>query len=69
MTCTLCGHEFERAAGARACRGCPLSAACDLARCPNCGFEVPVEPKWIEKLRGFLRAYPKTWRTRFSDRL
>lgn len=51
MKCSLCGHEFDPESALAPCRGCPLARGCDLVRCPKCGFETPVEPKWIVRLR------------------
>jgi hypothetical protein len=52
----MCGHEFdERQAGA-ACRACPMSRGCGLIRCPNCGFESPRMPGWLQRLLSRLSA-------------
>ena len=37
--CTLCGLRFTH--GGRVCGTCPLGSACDLVRCPRCGFQTP----------------------------
>jgi hypothetical protein len=50
MKCSLCGFEFEQKEARTACAGCLLSKTCELARCPNCGFEMPLEPGWIKRL-------------------
>jgi hypothetical protein len=55
MKCTVCGWEFDEKAAEHACRGCPVARNCHLVRCPNCGLETPVEPKWAERLRSFLK--------------
>lgn len=60
MKCALCGLEFkEEEEGVSRCRGCPLARSCGLVRCPNCGYEVPLEPK-------FLKAFKK-WRKRINE--
>ncbi|MEI6971014.1 MAG: hypothetical protein WCL44_05800 [bacterium] len=50
MKCTMCGYQFEQKAGKAACKDCPLGSGCGMVCCPNCGFELPVEPAWIGKL-------------------
>lgn len=55
MKCTMCGYLFEQKSGKAACKNCPLGSGCDMVCCPNCGFEVPVEPEWIKKLTNFIR--------------
>lgn len=37
-----------------ACAGCPLKGSCLLVRCPHCGYENPVAPAWLVRIRGFL---------------
>ncbi len=59
MKCPLCGLEFKEEEGASHCRGCPLARSCGLIRCPNCGYEVPLEPK-------LLRAFKK-WRKKVNE--
>jgi hypothetical protein len=44
--------KFEEQAAERACQHCPLKRGCHLLKCPNCGFEMPPEPKWLAKLLG-----------------
>ena len=38
--CPLCSTQFM--SGAVRCGACPMSRACDLECCPNCGYAVPV---------------------------
>ena len=56
MKCPLCGYQFREENGKAACKGCPLAGACHMVRCPNCGYDVPTEPKLIKVL--------KAWRSR-----
>lgn len=52
LTCPLCGFEFERT-DALCQHGCPLGAACHLARCPVCEYEFPETlpaGSWFRKL-------------------
>lgn len=54
LTCPLCGFEFERA-DSLCGHGCPLGAACHLARCPVCEYEFPAKPagvSWLRRLLG-----------------
>ncbi|HVS01593.1 MAG TPA: FeoA family protein [Thermoanaerobaculia bacterium] len=56
VICPFCGFEFERTD--TLCRhGCPLSAMCNLTRCPSCEYEFPTRP---EK--------PSWWRSLFAGR-
>jgi Fe2+ transport system protein FeoA len=58
LTCPLCGFEFERS-DSLCSHGCPLGAACHLARCPVCEYEFPAKPagtSWLRRLLG--RAAP-----------
>ena len=52
LTCPLCGFEFQRADSL--CKhGCPLGAACTLARCPQCEYEFPERlpgTSWLRRL-------------------
>lgn len=56
MRCSLCGYEFVEEEATQSCRGCPFAGSCMLVRCPNCGYETPVEStlhrlyrKWRKK--------------------
>jgi len=53
MICSLCGLHFNEADGVAACQSCLFSKRCELIKCPNCGYEIPREPKWINRLRIF----------------
>lgn len=50
MKCSLCGCEFDETKAESSCSNCLLADKCSLARCPNCGFEMPLEPDWIKKI-------------------
>ena len=51
MKCALCGLEFDEKEGQRACTGCIMAKSCNLIKCPNCGYESPIESKLIKKIR------------------
>lgn len=57
--CALCGFEFEHQNTA-CVKGCPLGSACNLTRCPSCGYEFPSESQTWSWLRGLFgrRALP-----------
>ncbi len=59
MKCPFCGHCFREEEAKNGCRGCPLAGACGMLRCPNCGYDVPVEP-------GLIKAF-KAWRRRGNE--
>ncbi len=50
MKCSLCGLEFDEKKAAAACDGCFLNKNCNLVRCPNCNYEMVLEPQWIKRL-------------------
>ena len=58
--CAFCGVSFpEEEAAKSACSTCLIGKAkgtdaCGFRKCPNCGYEIPVEPKWIAATRTFL---------------
>ena len=52
MKCALCGFEYDENNVVKACSGCPMSRGkCKLQKCPNCGYETPVEPKLIKFIK------------------
>ena len=54
MTCPLCGFEFLRT-DTLCHHGCPLGAACQMVRCPNCAYEFNERPpggSWLARLLG-----------------
>ncbi|MDH4046278.1 MAG: hypothetical protein OEW06_17660, partial [Gemmatimonadota bacterium] len=55
MSCGMCGKAFAEDRGQPACQSCPLSSGCRFIHCPHCGYENPVEPAWLGKLRLWLR--------------
>ncbi len=51
MRCSLCGLEFDEKQAQRACRGCIIAKSCNLVKCPNCGYESPLESKLVKKIK------------------
>lgn len=54
VVCALCRHVFIEDRGQATCQGCPLAGGCHFRRCPYCGYENPVAPVWLQKLRQWL---------------
>jgi rubredoxin len=50
MKCTLCGFEFDEKNAKAGCADCLMMKNCGLIKCPNCGYEFPKTPEWINKL-------------------
>jgi hypothetical protein len=48
-TCPLCSTRFTK--GAVRCGACPMSRVCDLACCPNCGYEFVERSATVEALK------------------
>ena len=44
--CALCGLRFTH--GGRVCGACPVGSACDLVRCPGCGYQFPRGSRTLE---------------------
>jgi rubredoxin len=55
VKCALCGLAFAEAEAKRSCRGCPMSGGCGMLRCPNCGYEAPVESGLAKLIKGWRR--------------
>ena len=53
IICAMCGHTFDPAQH-RGCAACPLQSGCQLACCPNCGFEA-VDPSQSVLARAFAK--------------
>jgi uncharacterized paraquat-inducible protein A len=51
MKCSFCGMEFEQEEAQKGCSRCSLAKGCQLVRCPRCGYEMPLEPNWIKRLK------------------
>ncbi len=56
MKCSLCGYQFREDEGRATCSGCPLNKPCHMVKCPNCGYDIPLEPRITKAL--------KAWRDR-----
>ena len=54
VECGYCGRVFAEDRGQAACGSCPLGSACHYVRCPACGYENPVEPKWLAGLKRWM---------------
>jgi hypothetical protein len=52
-TCGFCGQTFAQDEGQPTCRSCPLKGACQMVRCPHCGYENPVTPPWVARVRAW----------------
>ncbi len=50
MRCDFCGYEFKEEDGKRGCQSCPMSAGCQMVKCPRCNYEIPRSPEWLRKL-------------------
>ncbi len=55
-TCGFCGSEFREDRSQATCQACPLSTACGLVRCPNCGYENPRSPAWVTRIKKWVGA-------------
>ncbi|CAN5781985.1 hypothetical protein BH23GEM9_BH23GEM9_28330 [soil metagenome] len=52
-SCGFCGRVFRQDEGQPTCAACPLSGGCRLVRCPHCGYENPVAPAWVDRVRAW----------------
>ena len=50
MKCPLCGNNFDEKNCEQGCKNCPVKKKCNLVKCPNCGYEIPISPEWLDKL-------------------
>jgi len=55
MECPFCGYRFDENSTGDTCQGCPLHDKCNLAKCPNCGYEMPRESRLLKALRALKR--------------
>jgi len=55
LTCWYCRKPFTEDRAQAACQACPLSTGCRYLHCPHCGYENPVEPAWLGKLKSWLK--------------
>lgn len=53
LNCPMCAFGFEPQ-DTLCAHGCPMGAACELIRCPSCGYEFPETPRSISWLRRVL---------------
>jgi hypothetical protein len=52
-TCGFCGQTFAQDEGQPTCQSCPLRGGCQMVRCPHCGYENPVTPPWVARVRAW----------------
>ena len=50
MRCSLCYKEFNDVQAHNSCSACLLTSGCQMIKCPNCGYEMPVESNWAKKI-------------------
>lgn len=50
IKCGLCGFEFNENEAQTACEHCSMKKTCKLIKCPKCGYEMPLEPRWLNSL-------------------
>ena len=58
IKCALCSYEFDPQAGYK-CKACPLTSACNLIACPNCGYHHIGESKTTSILKKLFRVKEK----------
>lgn len=61
LTCPLCGTQFDPDLHVN-CQACPLQTGCQLACCPNCGFEM------VNVQRSVVARLAARWLKSTSDR-
>lgn len=44
MKCTMCGYTFRQEEAIGSCSGCFMAGTCNKVHCPNCNFEVAINP-------------------------
>ncbi len=49
LVCAFCDREFVEDAAQPVCRSCPLAGLCHMVRCPHCGYENPLPPRWLAR--------------------
>lgn len=50
MKCSLCGKEIDEKLSKESCSACFVSGGCSMIKCPNCGYEMPVESSLAKKV-------------------
>jgi hypothetical protein len=51
--CGYCRRTFAPDEGQPTCVSCPVRGGCQFVRCPHCGYENPVTPPWLAKVRAW----------------
>lgn len=60
LRCSKCGFTFDVTYGRTfACSGCPSLVHCEMAKCPKCGHEFPLESRPRHAYSGL---YPQSLR-------
>lgn len=59
MTCAYCGLTFDELKASRGgCSSCfkhSHASGCGMIKCPQCGYDTPTVPKWVNSLTAFIR--------------
>lgn len=55
MKCSFCGYTFSTEKAETGCQSCPMTTLCQKIKCPNCGYEMPAEPKLPKFLKSWLK--------------
>jgi hypothetical protein len=50
VKCAYCQREFEAGQARQSCKGCLAAGGCRKVQCPYCGYEMPMEPRWIQRI-------------------
>jgi hypothetical protein len=53
QTCCFCNRSFAQDEAQPTCSSCPLKGGCQMVRCPHCGYENPVAPAWLGRLKAW----------------
>lgn len=55
MECPYCHRMFKESSADPACKGCLSRRGCQRVRCPDCGYEMPREPRSAARIRELYR--------------
>lgn len=52
-SCGFCSRVFRQDEAQPTCANCPLNGGCQRVRCPYCGYENPLPPAWLNRVRAW----------------